>query len=111
MCFGKTCDGIKQEKDLVPLIPKMFRSRDRAERGAFLGSRWVIGSRSYNDRSRQDVFGQSLVDELIHFPAAFADQGNDDAVRFHASSERTKEGRFTDTRPGKQAHSLTLTDR
>ena len=87
MGLGKARDGVKQEEDIVPLIPEVFGGRYGTIGGAFLGAGRFAGRRRDHDRFRHDRLRQDIPDKLIHLAGAFADQRDDDPVCFQSGRE------------------------
>ena len=84
MRFGKACNRIKQKQHVLPLVTEVFCSRHRAIGGALLGAGRFAGRGRHDHGFGQDRFRQNVANKVVHFAAAFADEGNHNPVGFHA---------------------------
>ncbi len=69
-----------------------------------------VGGRGYHDRARQTLGAEVVLYEFLDFPAAFADEADDDDVGLGIAGHHAQQHALAHAGTGEQAHALAAAD-
>ena len=108
--MGEARHRIDDEQDLLALIAKIFGDRHRRLRREAAHHRAFVAGRDHRHR-RSAIVAERVVEELAHFPAALADQRDDDGVELRRAGEHGQQRRLADAGAGEYADALSEAER
>jgi hypothetical protein len=104
-------DRIEEEHHVLALVAEELRHGGGDVRPADPGKRRLVGGGYDDDRTREPLRSQVVLDELADLPSALADEGDDVHVCRGVARDHAQQGGFPDAASGEYAHALALAHR
>jgi hypothetical protein len=105
---SKTSDRVHHQKNRFALIAETFGQSSRGQRGLDTNKRWLLASRTNDNRPLQTLFPKVILHELADFPSTFTNQTDDVDLRFTVTSDHAQQSRLSNARTRKDTHALTF---
>jgi len=110
LCHRVTRERVHQQQHMLALVAEIFGERGGVSGALHAQQRRDVGRRGDDDRTREPVFAEDLLDEFLHFAAPLADEADHDDFGTRVARHLAEQHRFTDARAGEQTHALTASD-